>query len=425
MQKMKANKDLLSVLSGTLSDQKRNIENPENRWNTKINAIFLSMAKMVSRYFVSRVKGDDVTQIQSYIHHFFRRTDVLEKIKKDSDLQDIFLLGYCHATDRIINRYEDAVSYCENDSLAGVIASYKHVKDVLLILDEKFEIKHQELAEKLGISKSSLSNFMKKVQMYHLFNSTYIGKNRYYSLAHPNGELALRIVKEQSKPSADAYTDFILLLLKSLGEVGENYELDETYVIEKCRKYISSYITKPATYEKSVEEIVSKLHKEKLLVSVPITVHVIRFYEKRIKNNVKIITEDIRSEQFFNENILENLMNNRTYIYYFTLTGELDTEEKVKDFFYQQFGETDHSVEFVNNNLMQNIHFNFVSQETLQMLLRGNTDIVIYDEEKAYKSNDKLLSDDLKYFEMQQKEMESLLTTIEYIDRDNMLISNM
>lgn len=422
---MKANKDLLSVLSGTLSDKKRDIENSENRWNTKINAIFLSMAKMVSRYFVSRVKGNDVTQIQSYIRHFFRRTDVLEKIRKDSDLQDVFLLGYCHATDRIINEYENAVSYCENDSLAGVIASYKHVKDVLLILDEKFEIRHQELAEKLGISKSSLSNFMKKVQMYHLFNSAYIGKNRYYSLAHPNGELALRIVKEQSKPSADGYTDFVLLLLKSLGEVGENHELDETYVLEKCRKYISPYITKSATYEKSVEEIVSKLHKEKLFVSVPITVHVIRDYEKQIKNNVKIITEDIRSEQFFNENILENLMNKKTYNYYFTLTGELDTEKKVEEFFYQQFCEADQSVDFIKNNLMQNIHFNFVSSDKLNMLLRGNTDIVIYDEKKAYSSKDNLISDDLKYFEMQQKEMESVLTMIEYIGRDNMPASNM
>ncbi|MCI8963192.1 MAG: hypothetical protein HFG37_05695 [Eubacterium sp.] len=423
---MKVNKeDLLSVLSDTLSDKKRDKEDTDNRWNTKINAIFLSMAKMVSRYFVSRVKGDDVTQIQLYIRHFFRRTNVLEKIRKDSGLQDVFLVGYCHAVDRIINEYEDAVSYCENDSLTGVIASYKHVKDVLLILDEKFEIRHQELAEKLGISKSSLSNFMRKVQVYHLFNSAYIGKNRYYSLAHPNGELALRIVKEQSKPSADGYTDFVLLLLKSLSEVGETCELDKTYVLEKCRKYIFPYITKPATYEKSVAEVVSKLHKEKFFVSVPLNIHVIRDHEKQIKSNVKIITEDIRSEQFFNEDILENLLNNRTYNYYFTLTGELDTEKKVKEFFYQQFCEADYSIEFINSNLMQNIHFNLVSLDMLNLLLRGNTDIVIYDEEKAYKSNDNLISDDLKYFEMQQKEMESVLTAIEYIGRGIIPISNM
>lgn len=422
---MRVNKDLLSTLSDTLSDKRRDMEDPENRWNTKINAIFLSMAKMVSRYFISRVKGDDITQIQSYIRHFFRRTTVLEKIRKDSGLQDIFLVGYCHAVDRIINEYEDVVSYSENDSLTGVIASYKHVKDVLLILDDKFEIRHQELAEKLGISKSSLSNFMRKVQVYHLFNSAYIGKNRYYSLAHPNGELALRIVKEQSKPSADGYTDFVLLLLKSLSEVGDTLELDKTYVLEKCHKYISPYITKPATYEKSVEEVVSKLHKEKFFVSVPLTVHVIRDYEKQIKNNVKIITEDIRSEQFFNEDILENLLNNRTYNYYFTLTGELDTKKKVKEFFYQQFCEADYSMEFIKNNLMQNIHFYFISSDMLNLLLRGNTDIVIYDEEKAYMSNDSLISDDLNYFEMQQKEMESILTAIENIGRGSIPISNM
>ena len=114
---------LPSILEKILSEKKTDRSELKNRWESTINSFFSYLANSVSNFVVSCVKNDEISQIQSCIRGIFRKTDYIEKIRDDLNLQNVFLLGYCHGIDCVMKSFEEQISFRQNDSLAAHMAS--------------------------------------------------------------------------------------------------------------------------------------------------------------------------------------------------------------------------------------------------------------------------------------------------------------
>lgn len=387
-----------SVIEKTLSEKISDVFELENRWVNEFNSIFSFLASSVSRFFISFVKNEEIVQLQSTIRHIFRKADYVEKIRNDFNLQNAFLLGYCHGVDRMIESYEEEISFRENDSLRHAVSSYKYVEPVLRILDNRFEIGHQELANEIGISESALTNFMRKTESYHLFNYMRVGKKKYYSLAHPNGEMALKIIKEEERISADSFTELLLKLMDSLRKICICDEVEEDYVLDMCGRLIMRYTTKPALCKKKLEDLALILKSERVYFASLI------IFEETVKENVIIFTRDIRSEKSFSEIIFKNLEKDISYQWFFTETDELDTIEKVEKLFLEQFSKEGVTSRF--DRLMQNVKCHLIPKEETDSLLGDIYDAVIYDQKEGFICEDETISDETPYIRMSQDKVE-------------------
>lgn len=387
-----------SIIEKTLSENISGTTELKSRWENGFNSIFSFLSSSVSRFFVSFIKNEEIAQLQAAIRHIFRKTDYIEKIRNDFNLQNAFLLGYCHGTDRMIESFEEQISFKQNDSLRHVISSYKYVKPVLRILDDKFEIGHQELANEIGISESSLSNFMSKMEDYQLFNHMRSGKKKYYSLAHPNGEMALKIIKEDEQISADNFTELFLNLIDSLRRVCTCDEVEKDYVFDMCGKMIMQYTTKPALCKKKLGDLALILKSERVYFNSLI------IFEETVKENVIVFTRDIRSEKSFSDIIFKNLEKNITYQWFFTESDEFDSPEKVEKIFFDQFSKRDFSSRM--ERLMKNVRCHIIPREETDSLLGDIYDAVIYDEKEGFICEDETISDETPYIRMSQDKIE-------------------
>lgn len=385
-------KHIYSALEKLLSEKNNNKEELENRWKKGFDAIFSFLANTISHFFVSGVKSEEISKIQSSIRRIFHKTDYIETIKKDTNLQNAFLLGYCHGVDQLTNSYERETSFLQNDSLKSVILSYKYIEPILRILDQNFEISHKELAKQIGISTSALSNLMDKVQRYQLFHFIRSGKNKYYSLAYPNGEEALKIIKEKNGISVDSYTDFLLVLLDSLRDISICDELEKDYVLKKCEKMILQYTTKPAICKKKLEDLSLLLKSERVYYTS------LLFFEKTVKEKVTIFTKDLSSEKPFGSTIIENLKKNITYQWFFIENKQFNSTQQIQRVFLKQFADYGNSNSL--KELMYNVQFYLIPEAEPDSLFEDVYDVVIYDENEGFVCEDETISDQTPYIRM-------------------------
>ena len=79
-----------SIIEKTLSENISGTTELKRRWENGFNSIFSSLSSSVSRFFVSFIKNEEIAQLQAAIRHIFRKTDYIEKIRNDFNLQNAF-----------------------------------------------------------------------------------------------------------------------------------------------------------------------------------------------------------------------------------------------------------------------------------------------------------------------------------------------
>ena len=60
-------------------------------------------------------------------------------------------------------------------------------------------IDHTDLGVALNVSKTNLSNIIKRIFKYHLFSCEKIGRNKYYYLSNEGMEYYEYLIKEENK----------------------------------------------------------------------------------------------------------------------------------------------------------------------------------------------------------------------------------
>lgn len=369
-------KNLEEALSTVLSENTSIIQDAEYRWEKTFHSIFSSLAKTFSHFFVSRIKSNNITCIQTTIQRAFQKNDYIEKIKSDPNMQNVFLMGYCHATEHLGNSFESLIAHEQDESIKSVIDSYKHIKPILLCLDKNFQMSHKELAKQIGISDSALSNLMAKVQTYGIFNSVYAGKNKYYTLAYPNGEKALKLAKAYDTSSLE-YTDFLLKLLSLMKDAATDKYFVRNDILKECEDIIFRYTTRPGECMTQVRGLFEHLHPKKAscVQLLPI--------EFSVNKSVTIFTMNIRSEKVFMDVVAHNLKRNIKYDWFIGESEEFDSMDQIITYLKTQLRDVEPKL------IKENVRICIISRQEMQSLLKENSDRVLYDEEIAYSSSEK------------------------------------
>lgn len=390
------------TLEDILSEKPAGIQQLGERWNKGFNAIFTYMTETVSQFLLSRIKTKDVEAIQESIRRIFYKSDAIEDIRSDYDQQNAFMMGYCHAINQLADTYETEISYEKNESIKTVIASYKHVPSILEILDREFELSHKELAAHIGISEQALSNLMHKIERYHLFHVTRVGKKKYYSIASTNGEAALKIIKKRNGISADGYTKLLLNIMDSLIEISTCDELDRDHVMKQCGKMIGEYTTE-------AEKCMQKLN-ELALISKSERVYYVSLilFEGKAKETVMVFTRDFRCKREFAETIVENLKKNVRYQWFFTEDEEQESVEEIQKDLYAAIKSCAALNDRKWESLKKNMHCYMIPKQETGNLLGEIYDAVIYDENEGFSCTDTTIEAKTPYFQMPASRIEML-----------------
>ena len=400
-------RNVAEALNEVVLETTNDIQNTEIRWEKTIGSIFSSLKKTVSHFFVSRVKSDEVDQVQSSIRRLFMKSDYEEEIREDAELQNVFLLGFCHAVEQMIDSFDSAITLNENDPLKLIVASRDIMKPALLCLDKHFQLSHQELAEKIGISKSSLSNFMKDVQQYGIFNSTWAGKRKYYTLSSTNGEKALRFVKEYDKSLPEGYTDCLLRVFSYLQDAVLHKNVEEETVRKECENLFFQYTTKPVTCKERFNKLFSSLRLERLFSES------LKKLEKMVDNSVIVFTKNIASEEEFIEIISRNLNRNIQYYWFVEMSDEFDSDEKVEQYLCERLSLAK------NDKDCKNGSYSLISEEKMNDLLGADSDVVIFDKKWAFGCTEERIFKETPYNSLQEDELVKLR---EYVENNKALM---
>jgi hypothetical protein len=390
---------LLSVLTG-ISEHKLEVR---DRWSIAINSCMMSVAKTVTLFISSRIRSSATNRFQSLVHDIFRREEYIDTIRNDLYLQDVFLLGYCHAMDTIISLTEDDIKLNNDSTINSVLKTYKLVAPTLSVLEQSFEINHSELSTLLSVSPSALTNFMNKVGKYNLFDSRQVGRNRYYTIASPNGIRALKIAKSINRPSIDSYSQFLSTLLETLYEVGQNDGLKEDYVFERCGALLQQYSTTPAKCREQIKALTSLLTAERIPMSI-----LMKYYERNARK-VIIFTCEIEAEKHALETIRFNLRRGASYQWF------VMTEEKTNsiDEIHNQFLSLDEDGkyrDYLSDKIASSeLQFSLISKSDKDRLLGDFEDVVIFDKKRAFMCKDPTIDNNSNYIAMPSNDMNQLI----------------
>lgn len=407
----RAYKNLEDALNTVLTEDVSTIKDVGYRWEKTFHSIFYSIANTFSRFFVSRIKSSDVTCIQSSIQRVFQKTDYVEKIRGDVDLQNSFLLGYCHASEQFANSYETLIAHEQDEPLKTGILSYKHMKPILFCLEQNFQMSHKELAKQIGVSDSALSNIMAKVQTYGIFNAVHVGKNKYYTLAYPNGEKALKLAKSCDDSPRDS-TDLVLKLLNIVQDAASDRHFAREAVLKECRDMFFRYTTRPAECMAQVRDLFEHIHPKKAscVQLLPI--------EFGVSKSVTIFTMNVESERVFMDVVSHNLMRNIKYDWFVGESSKFKTMKDIIDYLSKQLSISD------DKFIIENVRICIMSEQEMKSLLGNGSDRVIYDEEIAYSSNEEDIELNSEYTENEEEESQQTLAFITEHENDLQKVYN-
>jgi len=289
------------------------ISTPETRWQLFATQILKICTKIITNFFYSRTSGDDMANIRSLSSSYIRKYKSWNEFKNNKEQQDIFMLGYFYSISELLNAWDVKIENNENMLLKNLIEAYKYLEPCVTIIDNEFQVTHSELAKHLNISETSLSNFMSRVSSYGIFDSTIVGRKRYYSLAYPNGKILLSIINKKNTPNINHSTSFLESVMSWLHEVARN-EITPTDVTEKCQGF-THY-----NNIKKIENIATKLNSPCYRLSDLLE------KENNAQKYVVIYTKDIKGESLVNNTVVKNL--ERNIIYYYLLLDKKDKSEQ-------------------------------------------------------------------------------------------------
>ena len=284
-----------------------NVPSP-TRWRVITTQMFRSFSSVFARYLASRDQTDEVEDIYTYASSFIRRFKGWDSIENDSDLQDIFILGYLYSLKGLYEKADEMGDDKQEKQLLYALRAYRHVKPCLDALNNDVRLSHSDLAAQLSISPTSLSNFMSRVSEYSLFTSSSVGRKRYYALAYPNGEKALSLAREPEAPELSAPGSTLGAVLACLRQIARE-EVDVDAALKNCSTIVAKNEPQTDLIAEQLQNIIATLRSPRIRMPDLLD------FERRVDSFVVIYTISIDSEKDANETVIENLTNGRAYYY--------------------------------------------------------------------------------------------------------------
>lgn len=116
--------------------------------------------------------------------------------------------------------------------------SYKYIYPILQLLAEHNMTAQGQLAEKLGISKHALSNFISRTQKYELWSVKHYGKQKYYVITAKGKRAYKEYLLTESYQDQGSITEIIIFFVGLLSKEMEKAEpCIDNVIFEMSKKY--------------------------------------------------------------------------------------------------------------------------------------------------------------------------------------------
>lgn len=172
----------------TMNDLNQSVSVEAMRYD---NEVIGSIIKQICMYMKTSKKSEYMKKFDALHYDIFDQIDDLD-LSEHQLLYQTFRIGQLFAFIKI----EEFMDYLKDESVnpKTILDLNCHMIDIIKIVYKERRITHQELADKLGLQKNYLTNIMKKVYTYDIFDVERIGKNKWYELTKTGMEIYFYIM---------------------------------------------------------------------------------------------------------------------------------------------------------------------------------------------------------------------------------------
>jgi len=385
------------------SDEEKPMDSPEDQWKSTTEALSRS-AKLITQFFLAGEVSDGIEVAHSFTSSYLRKCKRWTNIRSDQGKQEAFTLGYIHALNQLLELFIDDVLSKEDEFLLGAIDTYKYIKPCIFALVTKFQLSHSDLAQQIGISKESLSNFMSRVDRYKIFDSTVVGRYRYYSLAQPNGKRAAVLIKKLQTPNIEKDTQSLESILRYLLKISQN-KADVDEALETCRNIVQRKTTTPNIILKQVCELATVLKSSRYPLA-----YVLR-REREVRNMVAIYITDTSKEKIVAKDVAYNIKKKQIHYFYLVPTGVRKKAEADLIICLKPYMDLSNKKELML--FEEKVKVIDIKPESFGIKLNDVSEVVVHDLEYVFISKDRTIGEDTFYTEPEIEKREAILKAVE------------
>lgn len=194
--------------------------------NEKYKTLMLDLYETFLKELVSSIKSNLQYQELQYLEdnklNIYR---IMNKCRcENEEIEKFFYLAYMKAI-LDIKIYSDEENLRDENSIE-LLKSHKRLSSLIECLYNENALSHQELAKRMQISNSNLSNLVNKPEVAELVTKSKYGKKVYYSTSNSGHKLYKYVVMNKSKQcDAAQYTELFIQIIDSL-----QTEIDSEFV---------------------------------------------------------------------------------------------------------------------------------------------------------------------------------------------------
>lgn len=172
----------------TMNDLNQSVSVEAMRYDDEVIG---SIIKQICMYMKTSKKSEYMKKFDALHYDIFDQIDDLD-LSEHQLLYQTFRIGQLFTFIKI----EEFMDNLKEESVnpKTILDLNCHMIDIIKIVYKERRITHQELADKLGLQKNYLTNIMKKVYTYDIFDVEKIGKNKWYELTKTGMEIYFYIM---------------------------------------------------------------------------------------------------------------------------------------------------------------------------------------------------------------------------------------
>lgn len=185
----------------------------EEKYNALISELLETLLKELVSSIKSNLQYKELQYLEDYKLNLYR---IINKYQSENaEIKKIFSLAYMKAI-LDIKIYSDKDNLSDENSIE-LLKSHKRLSSLIECLYNENALTHQELADRMQISKSNLSNLVNKPEVAKLITKSKYSKKVYYSISNAGHKLYKYVAINKSKYcDAAQYTEFFIQMIDSL-----------------------------------------------------------------------------------------------------------------------------------------------------------------------------------------------------------------
>lgn len=237
------------------TDQYKNI--------SQLNYAVNILSKQLTNYIKLDVMQQEIqtlTILQNDINKFAKKLNIFQ----EDNLLYAYKMGILKTFTAILEGQEEKNSK-SFDSYFNIIISNKNYENLLKILYVKNSINHGDLATLMGMSKSALTNMLKKLDSIDLFEIEKRGKYKYYYANHITKEVYRKYFDKKmgkSYTQNEVYDIFNIFIKIILEEIDSNKKINSNILLKRLMQSNEDLLYYRKDLKHSIQTLVKKLNSK-------------------------------------------------------------------------------------------------------------------------------------------------------------------